>query len=99
MFENTDDLFAEFRAHQEELALSKLNNDLEAREVKVAKLIILLNKIEEQLNIIETTLDKLIETRGVSTHIVSQAIGKKDKIEALRLTVQRARLNLNYNLL
>jgi hypothetical protein len=73
-------------------------NNAEVVEFKAAKLIVLLNKIEEQLTTVKITLEHLQEV-GCKTNnenLKSNAQDKLSKINELTLKIQKARLNLSY---
>ncbi|MGK7949450.1 MAG: chromosome segregation protein SMC [Xenococcaceae cyanobacterium] len=70
----------------------------EEKTVKVARLIILLIKIENELNTVKNTLDKLQKNGGVSNSSNSKSTVEKKlaTVETLLEKIRKARLNLNY---
>lgn len=70
----------------------------EEKTVKVARLIILLIKIESELNTVKNTLDKLQKNGGVSNSSNSKSTVEKKlaTVETLLEKIRKARLNLNY---
>lgn len=70
----------------------------ETVEEKVQRLILLLNKIEEQLNNVGATLEKVLKI-GRSTNnspLQTSAYEKMQTVKALTLKIQQARLNLSF---
>lgn len=71
----------------------------EEKTVKVARLIILLIKIEKELNTVKTTLSKLQnhQQKYNQTSQLSEQIEQKlATVERLSEKIRKARLNLNY---
>ncbi|HHP7230379.1 MAG TPA: chromosome segregation protein SMC [Xenococcaceae cyanobacterium] len=71
----------------------------EDKTVKVARLIILLIKIEKELNTVKTTLIKLKTHQEKYRHNSSlgeQISQKINTVESLLAKIQKARLNLNF---
>lgn len=68
-------------------------------EERVARLITLLNKIQEQLNIVEKTLEKLWQLGYSSNNedLKLKAATKLETVKSLSLKITQARLNLNYH--
>jgi archaellum component FlaC len=70
----------------------------ETVEEKVKRLILLLNKIEEQLNAVNSTLEKVLKI-GRSTKnldMCSSVYEKMQTVKTLTLKIQTARLNLSF---
>ena len=70
----------------------------EEKTVKVARLIILLIKIEKELYTVKTTLSKLQNNEEVDRKSNSENTveGKLATVEMLLAKIRKARLNLNY---
>ncbi len=70
----------------------------EEKTVKVARLIILLIKIENELYTVKNTLDRLQEHGGVGNSYNSKNTVEKKlaTVETLLEKIRKARLNLNY---
>lgn len=73
----------------------------EKLEVKVARLIVLLNSIEEQLKTVEITLEKLWDMayKNHNEDLKTSAREKLDRVKDITLKIQKAKLNLNYHLI
>lgn len=71
----------------------------EEKTVKVARLIILLIKIEKELNTVQATLTKLQTHQQKYNHnsqLAEQIEQKLTTVERLSAKIRKARLNLNY---
>ena len=70
----------------------------EEKTVKVARLIVLLIKIEKELHTVKTTLGKLQnqEEPGSKHDSQNTVSGKLATVEMLLEKIRKARLNLNY---
>ncbi len=71
----------------------------EEKTVKVARLIILLIKIEKELSTVKTTLTKLQNHQqkyNKSSQLEEQIEQKLATVERLSAKIRKARLNLNY---
>lgn len=71
----------------------------EEKTIKVARLIILLIKIEKELNTVKSTLVKLQnhqETYNKNSELSSQINQKIATVDRLLGKISKARLNLNY---
>ena len=71
----------------------------EEKTVKVARLIILLIKIEKELNTVKTTLSKLQnhqQKHNQTSQLSEQIEQKLATVERLSEKIRKARLNLNY---
>jgi SpoU rRNA methylase family enzyme len=80
---------------------SKVNRPLNKNETiegRYAKLIVLLVKIEEELNTLEKTLEKLWTTGYTNNNetVKHAASTNLETIKRLQLKIRKARLNLNY---
>lgn len=80
--------------------LNSIQQEIVAEEktVKVARLIVLLLKIEKELHTVKTSLTQLqgdqeIDNKSNSQHTVD---GKLETVEMLLAKIRKARLNLNY---
>lgn len=80
--------------------LNSIQQEIVAEEktVKVARLIVLLLKIEKELHTVKTSLsqlqgDKEVANQSNSQHTVD---GKLATVEMLLAKIRKARLNLNY---
>ncbi|BAU64492.1 hypothetical protein STA3757_18640 [Stanieria sp. NIES-3757] len=81
--------------------LNSLQQEIIAEEktVKVARLIILLTKIEKELNTVKLTLAKLQfhqKTYNQDSPLAEQIEQKLETVEQLLAKIRKARLNLNY---
>lgn len=81
--------------------LNSLQQEIIAEEktVKVARLIILLTKIEKELNTVKLTLTKLQfhqKTYNQDSPLAEQIEQKLETVEQLLAKIRKARLNLNY---
>ena len=77
----------------------KPDNMAEEKTVKVARLILLLIKIEKELYTVKTTLTKLKshQQESVDDSELNKRIHKKlETVELLLDKIRKARLNLNY---
>jgi hypothetical protein len=77
--------------------LTEVNS--ESKEAKVARLIILLNKIEEQLITIKDTLIELNNNKYLAPSSKVKIEEKIENVDRLTLKIQKARLNLNFVML
>ncbi|AFZ36292.1 chromosome segregation SMC protein, putative [Stanieria cyanosphaera PCC 7437] len=71
----------------------------EEKTVKVARLIILLTKIEKELNTVKSTLTKLQlhqKNYKQDSPLAEQIEQKLETVEQLLAKIRKARLNLNY---
>jgi hypothetical protein len=71
----------------------------EEKTVKVARLIILLTKIEKELNTVKMTLTKLHlhqKSYKQDSPLAEQIEQKLETVEQLLAKIRKARLNLNY---
>jgi multidrug resistance efflux pump len=71
----------------------------EEKTVKVARLIILLIKIEKELNTVQATLTKLQthqQKYNQNSQLAEQIEQKLTTVERLSAKIRKARLNLNY---
>lgn len=74
----------------------------ETKEQKIAKLIVILSKIESELVTLQNTLNKLLEHHAKhngSSKLLPQIVEKIQTTERLKLKIQKARLNLSYTFL
>jgi hypothetical protein len=81
--------------------LTSIQQEIVAEEktVKVARLIILLIKIEKELNTVKSTLTKLRSHQqkyNNNSQLSEQIEQKITTVEALLAKIRKARLNLNY---
>jgi multidrug resistance efflux pump len=81
--------------------LTSIQQEIVAEEktVKVARLIILLIKIEKELNTVKATLLKLKNHQqkyNQNSHLSEQIDQKLATVENLLAKIRKARLNLNY---
>ena len=71
----------------------------EEKTVKVARLIILLIKIEKELYTVQTTLSKLKkhhQENDTDSNLANKVNKKLESVEQLLDKIRKARLNLNY---
>lgn len=67
---------------------------------KVARLVVLLVKIEKELKTVNQTLHKLLEHQlkhNPNSHLLPEIEQKLQTVERLTIKIQKARLNLNYH--
>jgi hypothetical protein len=81
--------------------LTSIQQEIVAEEktVKVARLIILLIKIEKELNTVKSTLTKLRSHQqkyNTNSQLSEQIEQKITTVETLLAKIRKARLNLNY---
>jgi multidrug resistance efflux pump len=81
--------------------LTSIQQEIVAEEktVKVARLIILLIKIEKELNTVKSTLTKLRthqQEYQTNSQLSEQIEQKLATVESLLAKIRKARLNLNY---
>lgn len=80
--------------------LNSIQQEIVAEEktVKVARLIVLLLKIEKELYTVKTSLGQLQANQDATNQLDSQqtVTGKLATVEMLLAKIRKARLNLNY---
>jgi len=102
-FNNGDELAKEIQsAIQNSRQIQASNNTQEDKSVKIARLVVILVKIEKELTTIDGTLHKLWEhqrTHNPNSPLVSQIAEKMNTVDRLKNKIVKARLNLNWHFL
>lgn len=88
------------RQIQDIINQTKAAQEQEDKTQKIARLIILLCKIERELSTVNKTLHNLLEhhiKHNPNSHLLPQIEQKLQTVERLTTKIQKARLNLNYH--
>ena len=96
---NMDEIRQALAKIKEEKQAANQTTDATKRQQRVARLIVLLNKMEKELTTIDQTLQKmLVDTARYNPRspLLQQIQDKLARVASITAKIQKARLNLNY---